>query len=579
MSALAARPDVASEPADDYPPARLGMRGAHAGSFEVAHGVRDGGAPNLAGAERTGETYDLVVVGGGLSGLSAAYFFLKNAGRSAKVLVLDNHDDFGGHAKRNELRYDGKLLVLNGGTLEIESPSRYNEWARQLLRDIGVDLGRYVRGNEANEHLYDNLGLRNGHFFDKETFGVDRLVAAPPGASSASPAGRFTSEHVRNMPISEQAKRDLVRLGDPRQPDYMPGLSSAQKKDRLARISYQEYLLNVAKIDKQAYWFHMAAGRGLFCVGADALPALFAWQMGEAGFDGLKLEPSPEGLLANLPGEQHGRQVPGDESIHFPDGNATVARLLVRWLIPEALPGSRQEDLGAGRVNYSLLDRTANPARIRLNSTVVDVRHDGDMGSATEVAVTYSRGGRLYALRGRSCIMACWNMFIPYLVPELPKAQKEALSYNVKGPIVYTNVFLRNWRAFEKLSIRSVECPTMYHDSVELAEAADLGDLHHARAPGIRLRCVWSARRAVRAVRAKNSIAPAARNCSRPASKPSNTTSGISSRAFSVPAASIPRRTSLESRSIGGLTATRTRTTAFTIQWTGCSRSRPNARA
>jgi spermidine dehydrogenase len=418
-----------------------------------------------------------------LSGLAAAHFFLKDAGRRARVLVLDNHDDFGGHAKRNELTYRGKLLAINGGTLEIESPARYNQWAMQLLRDIGVDLDRYLKANASNERLYASLGLRNAHYFDRETFGVDRLIRAPAGSGADAPPGRFSADQVRGMPISDQAKQDLLRLGDPGQPDYLAGLTSEQKKDRLARISYQDYLLNVAKVDQQAYWFHMAAGRSVFCVGADALPALFAWQMGEAGFDGLNLDPSPDGLLADLPGGQHGRQKPGEQSIHFPDGNATLARLLVRSLIPDALPGRTQEDLGTARVDYALLDRESNAARIRLNSTVVNVRHDGDPESARQVIVTYNQGGRLYDIRGQACIMACWNMFIPYLAPELPAAQKEALAFNVKGPIVYTNVFLRNWKAFEKLGIRSVECPTMYHDSVELAEAADLGGLHHARSP------------------------------------------------------------------------------------------------
>jgi len=114
---------------------------------------------------------------------------------------------------------------------------------------------------------------------------------------------------------------------------------------------------------------------------------------------------------------------------------------------------------------------------------VLNVRHDGDPSSAREVIVNYTTGGRLREVRAGACIMACWNMFIPYLVPELPAAQREALAYNVKGPIVYTNVFLKNWKAFEKLGVSEIACPTMYHDSVALAEAADLGDLHHPRNP------------------------------------------------------------------------------------------------
>jgi spermidine dehydrogenase len=471
---------------DYYPPTRTGMRGDHEGSFEVAHELRDRRRVDVAAATRTGETYDLVVVGGGLSGLAAAHYFVKRVGRDVKVLVLDNHDDFGGHAKRNEFHYNGKMLALNGGTLNIESPRRYDKWSWQLLQDIGVDLDRYVKANGHNARLYSSAGLRGSHFFDKETWGADRLVVQPERPPSGQRTrGAYPPEYVNAMPISDQARKDLLRLYDPSQPDYMAGLSSAEKKERLARMSYEDYLVNVAKVDREVLWFFITMGRGNFCVGSDATPALFAWEMGGGGFSGLGLEPTPEGLLADLPGGHHGRQraAGGGGSIHFPDGNATVARLLVRWLIPEAVPGTTQEDQATARVNYAVLDKPSNTTRIRLNSTVVNVRHAGDAASAKEVAVTYSRGGRLFDVRGRACVMACWNMFIPYLVPDLPGEQKEALAHNVKGPLVYTSVAIRDWKAFQKLGISRVSCPTMYHDSVALTEAADLGDLHHARTP------------------------------------------------------------------------------------------------
>src|SRR6516165_9670689 len=159
-----------------YPPLLTGMRGSHAGSFEVAHQMRDDRKWDLSGAEDTGENYDLVVVGGGLSGLAAAHYFIKNVGRNARVLVLDNHDDFGGHAKRNEFQYNGRTLVLNGGTLNIESPERYNQPARQLLDAIGIDLERFLTTNSKNRQLYDSFGLGNAYFFDKETWGADKLV-------------------------------------------------------------------------------------------------------------------------------------------------------------------------------------------------------------------------------------------------------------------------------------------------------------------------------------------------------------------------------------------------------------------
>jgi len=295
----------------------------------------------------------------------------------------------------------------------------------------------------------------------------------------------MTPAYVAQMPLSEQARKDLLRVYDKDQPDYMPGLSSAEKKLKLAKMSYQNFLANVVRVDKQVLWFFQHFGEGNFCVGADATPALFAWMQGQPGFSGLGLEPTPLGVLEQLPGTQHGRQVEGGgPSVHYPDGNATIARLLIRWLIPDALPGKTQEDSGAARVNYALLDRPNQPARMRLNSTVLNVRHDGTPDKAREVVVTYSRGGKLYDVRARGCVLACWNMFIPYLVPELPAKQKEALAYAVKGPIVYTSVGVTNWTAWQKLGISSINAPTMFHTSVALTEAASLGDLQHPKSPG-----------------------------------------------------------------------------------------------
>ncbi len=477
-----------ASPGEDhpYPPMRTGIRGSQPGSFTAAHALRDRRSVDLGHAEHTGETYDLVIVGGGLSGLAAAHFFHKSVGPGARVLILDNHDDVGGHARRNEFHHQGRTLVLNGGTLDIESPARYNQWARQVLDDIGVDLPRYVAANEANQGLYRSLGLRPAYFFERETFGVDRLAVAPV-SSAADHRSPLTDEYVRRMPLSEAAKRDLLRLQDPAQPDYLAGLTQGEKKERLARMSYKDYLLQVAKVDPQAYWFCMALGRAVFGVGADATPALFAWVMGGAGFAGLRLDPLPAGLLADLPGGQHGRQQPGGGDVHFPDGNATLVRLLVRRLIPDAVPGSTMEDVGMARVGYALFDRPSNSTRIRLNSTVLNVRHDGDASSAKEVIVSYTASnvasGRLYDVRARACVMASWNMMIPYVIPELPAEQKTALAYNVKAPIVYTSVLVRNWKSFEKLGISSVSCPTMYHDTVSLPEPVDLGELRHSASP------------------------------------------------------------------------------------------------
>jgi spermidine dehydrogenase len=484
LNALALDAELApSSSAKYYPPRQTGMRGDHVGSFEIAHELRDRRVWDLSGAIGTGEVYDLVIVGGGLSGLSAAHFFLAQTGPSARVLVLDNHDDFGGHAKRNEFHHNGRLLALNGGTLNIESPLRYNAPSKQLLRDLGIDLDRYQAENAQNRKLYKSLGLGSAYFFDKETWGTDRLVLGGLGDENGSRS--VTPEFVAKLPLSEQAQKDLLRLYDPKQPDYMSGLSSAEKKARLAKISYDDFLVNFAKADKKVAWFYQNIPAAVFAVGTDATPALFCWEMGLPGFAGMELDPTPDGALADLPGGQHGRQSErtGGGEIHFPDGNATIARLLVRQLVPAAIPGKTMDDISTATVNYALMDRPGQSTRIRLNSTVVNVKHDGDPGSARDVVVSYVTGGQLYQVRGRSCVMACWNMFIPYLVPDLPQKQKEALAFNVKAPIVYTSVLLRHWKCFQKLGVSHVNTPTMYHSSVSLTEAASLGELRHPQSP------------------------------------------------------------------------------------------------
>jgi spermidine dehydrogenase len=479
----AAQEFAPEQAASYYPPALTGMRGDHSGSFEAAHQLRDSRQVDLSAVAHTNETFDLVIVGGGLSGLGAAYYFLKEVGRGAKVLILDNHDDFGGHAKRNEFRYKGQLLAINGGTLNIEAPQRYNEASKELLASIGIDLDRFRSANTNNHVLYKSLGLGGGHFFDKETWGADRLVVRPAAERSGF-RGEFSADFLAKTPLSAQAQMDMLRLYGKQQPDYLPGVSSADKKLRLAKMSYQDFLLNVAQVDQQVLWFYRHFGEDVFCVGADATPALFAWQMGAPGFSGMGLDPTPEGVLAELPGVQHGRQKEGGgAAVHFPDGNATIARLLVRWLIPKAVPGQTMEDVGAARVNYALLDCPDQPARIRLNSTVLNVRHDSDPARASEVVIRYNRGGKLYDVRAKACVMACWNMFIPYLVPELPAAQKEALAYAVKGPLVYGSVGVKDWKAWQKLGVSTISAPTMYHTSISLTEAVSLGELKHAQTP------------------------------------------------------------------------------------------------
>jgi spermidine dehydrogenase len=464
-----------------YPPALTGLRGSHPGSFEVAHQLRDAKAWREAATD-TGESYDLVVVGGGISGLSAAHFFRGAVGTTARVLVLDNHDDFGGHAKRNEFRHAGRLLLLNGGTLNIEGPGQYSPQAMGLLRELGIDLERFERETAADRATYGKLGLRNGVWFNQERFGVDRLVVGTPGGGGRGGGAASTwTEFLAKTPLADQAKRDIARLESSDQPDYLRGLSSDEKKQKLLHLSYQDFLLNLARVHPDAVWFYQTRSDGLFLMHIDALPAYYAWNMNYPGFQGMELEPTPPEVLVHEPGGAHGRENQAranaaGRAIHFPDGNATIARLLVRSLIPDAVPGRTQEDVVTSRVDYAKLDRATNATRVRLNSVAVNVQHVGDPERAREVAIVYVKGGKTYRVRGQHAVLACWNFMIPYLCPDMPAPQREALAYGIKAPIVYTSVLTRDWTAFHKLGVANITAPGGYHSSVQLSEAVSIGD-------------------------------------------------------------------------------------------------------
>ncbi len=453
---------------DYYPPALTGMRGDHVGSFETGHERRDGGS--WAAAE-TGETYDLVVVGGGLSGLAAAVFFRQSAGPDAKILVLDNHDDFGGHAKRNEFTYKGRTILVTGGTLNVEEPSNYSPVAMGLLEALGIDIESYQKKTEDRRNYHRNQGLSSATFFDRETFGEDRLVPKPGFLSWV--------DFLAQTPLSPEVQRDIARLYDDQaNGDYLPELSDAEKKARLAGMSYSEFLLNVAKVNEDVLPFFQARPHFRFYVGPEQVPALFCWEMGYPGFQGMNLRPSPElGVLRHISGAQHGREHEGREaSAYFPDGNATITRLMVRNLIPDSLPGSTFEDSITARLHYDRLDSSHSAARIRLNSTVVNVRHRGSIESASGVEITYVRRGRAERVRAGHCVLACWHTMIPFLCEGLPEKQKEALAYGIKAPRVYTNVLLNNARAFARLGVRSIHAPGGYHSTSSLQMPINAGN-------------------------------------------------------------------------------------------------------
>ncbi len=452
-----------------YPPSLTGMRGSHAGSFEAAHALRDGTFPKSgAKAIDTGEHYDLIVVGGGISGLAAAYFYRAKAGDGSRILILDNHDDFGGHAKRNEFELGGSTQLINGGTLGIDSPRPYSTAAAGLLAALGIDPVA-LAARHAERGFYPSLGLAPGVFFDKETFGEDRLVK-----------GKISSPgFLDQAPLSETARRDILRL-ETAQIDYLPDLSSSEKKARLSRISYRDYLLDLVKVDPSVIPLYQSRTHGEWGVGIDAVSALDVWAFGFPGFQGLDLA---SGSAPHMGYTAAGYTDGGSFTFHFPDGNASIARLLVRSLIPEAVPGGTAEDVVTARIDYSRLDRPDSAIRVRLGSLALSAGSNGSVAPQKAVEIVYSRIGQLYTVRAKHCVLACWNMMIPYLCPQLPQKQKEALSYPVKVPLVYTNVALANWRAFVALGVDKISCPGSYHSSVRLNPVTNIGAYRAPRSP------------------------------------------------------------------------------------------------
>jgi spermidine dehydrogenase len=447
-------------PAD--PPSRGGEGGGRPQDYAVAHAVRDGRRYSID-SQPVAERYDVVVVGAGIGGLATAYY-LRRKNRHARILILDAQDDFGGHARRNEFNVDGRSLLGYGGSESLDGPrKRWSKAARECIRDLGVNLDRLERGFLVD--LYPALGLSFGQFFGREAFGVDRLVTGDPvrilpsEIPAARARARMPEQFIADFPLDDAQKARLLAVYDSRR-DVLGGLPAARKQELLDSISYIEYLKRY--FDLRESEFPMFFGRTFdpFATRADFVPASWAMGCGLPGFAGLGIGVQEEFREANDPYIDH-----------FPDGNATLARLFVRALVAGVAPGHTMDDIVEAPFDYSRLDAAGSAVRVRLSSTVVALRN-----TAGGVDLLYDRGGTVTHVAAGHAVWAGYSAMLPYVAPELKEGVRKAHAQQLRAPLVYVNVALRNWRAWVARGVHTVSNPAGFYSDLKLDFPVNIGN-------------------------------------------------------------------------------------------------------
>jgi spermidine dehydrogenase len=445
-----------------YPPGRTGYRGSQPQDFGIAHGVRDGRRYDLS-AQPVSEQFDLVVIGAGIGGLSSAHYFAQRRPR-ARILILDNHDDFGGHARRNEFTVDGRFLLGYGGSESMDSPKRrWSAVARACVASLGIELDRFEQAYHRD--LYPGLGLSSGLFFPSELFGADRLVTGDPVRSvptdipAARSQARDVAAFIADWPVDQAQKARLVALFTDRR-DVLAGHGHIAKLRLLETISYSDYLTRYFGLDARSLAMFDGRTLDLFAGKAEAVPALYAWVCQYPGFQGLGLTALAEAAAEDEP-----------YIFHFPDGNASIARLLVRRLIPAAAPGRSMDDIVTARFDYGRLADAGQPVQLRLGSTAVALAN-----TRAGVDVLYAQGEKLTRISASHAIYAGYAAMLPYICPDLGAAQRAAVAAQVRAPLAYVNVAVRNWQPWVQRGVHYVNNPAGFYVNLKLDYPVSLGD-------------------------------------------------------------------------------------------------------
>lgn len=475
MAAGEAAISLAKRATDYYPPTLTGMRGSHPGSFEVAHDLAWRGQ-KPAQYQQLDEHYDLVVVGAGMSGLAAAWYYRKKMGHDARILILDNHDDFGGHAKRNEFHHNGRMLLGLGGAQNIEGLGGYSDEAASLMNDLGIDQDFMDKLREVTADDYGMvLSTLSGDA------GLGMAVPGPDGHVAVGGQwlllmqgqGDYVSA-IRELPLAKTEQEKLISLvgGDK---DYLADLSLLETWDYIKNTPYNQFLAEKVGLAEETMaitnaWLLILGGYTGW--NYSVLEACGGGAPGFRAIGWLGKAVSKAGLWVAEAYLSPIRM--------FPDGNASVARLLVQKMIPDVAPGLKgTADVVTARFDYRALDQADQSTRIRLNSTAVGVREvDGD-----KVQVDYVKTGTAVRVTADHCILACYNGIIPHLCPQLPEAQKAGLKYGVKIPFVYANVLLKDGKSFSKLSENFYQCPQDPFQWISSAPDVAIGDYEPPRTP------------------------------------------------------------------------------------------------
>jgi spermidine dehydrogenase len=443
-----------------------GFRGQTDQGFAVMHALRDGRFWENAGpAQAVDAPYDLIVVGAGISGLASAFLYRQQAGAGVRILILDNSADFGGHAVRNEFTAsNGRRIIGYGGSKSLQTPSFFSPAVSKFMTDVGIDVRKF--DNWYDRRWAADRGLGPAVFFGRETFGADGLFKTDG----------IPTEWIARTPLDERAKSDLVKLlsapGDP-----FKGKSRAEKFALLSETTYEAFLLEILGLHPQVAAYLADTTKSYYGVGAEAVTCLDARAMGAPGFDALDLGDAVHPTLS--PSGRLMQRNPDPYIHHFPDGNASLARAIVRRLLPDALPGDSIEDLLLAQVDYGRLDREDSRIRIRLDAPCVRVRNGPDA-----VEVCYVKNGRLFKASAGHVVLACWHRVIPLLTDELATEQTDALNDQQKVPLIYANVLLRSWESFARLGVAGFKAPGAWWEGCSIDEPVSIGGYRFADTPG-----------------------------------------------------------------------------------------------